>query len=393
MNLLSIKKITVVGGGYVGLSLAALLGQKKVVNLVEIDKKKVSAIKRKKCYLDDKELKNLIENTKTHINVSENLNDFINTSDIFIICLPTNYDVNAKFFDTSLIEKCLANISKAVSSATVLIKSTIPLGFTKKMNKKFKNIEIIFSPEFLREGSALADNISPSRIIVGSEEEKGHAIAELFLEFTDNNPGVFLMSSSEAESVKLFSNTYLAMRVGYFNELDSFCIDNELNTQNVIKGVCSDGRIGSDYNNPSFGYGGYCLPKDTLQLLSEFKNTPNSLIEATVATNNVRAKYIADHILRKSSGVIGIYRLTMKTNSDNLRDSAILNVLDFLKKSKRDIVIYEPLLSSGSFLGINIISDLNVFLETSSIIVSNRADQNLKNYENKLFTRDIFKNN
>ncbi|HDW9245018.1 TPA: nucleotide sugar dehydrogenase, partial [Campylobacter coli] len=306
-----------------------------------------------------------------------------------IIATPTNYDENTQYFDTKSIESVMFDIVKFNKDAIVIIKSTIPIGYTKYLKMTFAVKDIIFCPEFLREGNALYDNLYPSRIIIGSKGENAHNVAKIFSSsvLKENTPVLF-MDSSEAESVKLFSNTYLAMRVGFFNELDTFAKSNKLNTEDIISGVCADPRIGNYYNNPSFGYGGYCLPKDSKQLLSNFKDIPNALIQAIVQTNDLRKKFIIQEILSKEVDTVGFYRLIMKHESDNFRNSVMLDLINEIQKYKQ-VVIYEPLIDSKQFNGCEIENDFEKFINRIEMIVANRLDKQLTTYRDKVYTSDI----
>ena len=317
-------------------------------------------------------------------------------ADFVIVATPTNYDEELGFFDTSSVESVIEDVLKINKKATIIIKSTLPVGFTKKARKKYKTQKIIFSPEFLREGSALEDNLHPDRIIVGSKSKAAKEFGEMLREASDkssNSIKLLFLNSSESEAIKLFSNTYLAMRVSFFNELDSYCISNDFNTEEVINGVCSDNRIGKHYNNPSFGYGGYCLPKDTKQLLSNFKNVPNNIIKAIVEANTTRKDFISNMIIKKNPKVVGIYRLVMKSDSDNFRSSAIQGIMKRLKAKGIEVLVYEPELSEDNFYNSEVIRDIKSFKKRSEIIVANRLSNELIDCKDKIFTRDIFKDN
>ncbi len=385
------KKIIVVGAGYVGTSLAVLLSQKNKVILIDNNKDKINLFKDKKSPIKDKLIQDFIDHKKLNLKMHSDLNKNLNHSDLIILCLPTNYDDKSDSFDTGVLENVIFEISKNHNKAPILIKSTVPIGFTKKMNQKYSNLEIIFSPEFLREGRALIDNIEPSRIIIGSKSNTAIKIANLFLAETKNQPKVFMMNSSDAEAVKLFSNSFLALRVSFFNELDSFCLTNSLDPRNIIEGVCSDPRIGNTYNNPSFGYGGYCLPKDTKQLISNFANTPQKIFDAVVDSNILRKQFIVEKILEKKPSCVGVYRLIMKQGSDNFRESAIFDVIDNLKKNDIRVLIYEPLIDDLN--DYEITNSIDFLNNNSDIIISNRRPNENELLESNIFTRDIFGNN
>ena len=313
---------------------------------------------------------------------------YLNFVDIVFIALPTNFDKDLKSFNTSLIEQVIKNIYEINKKIKIVIKSTVPIGFTDNQKEIYQDLEIYFSPEFIRENLSIEDNISPSRIIIGSREENPEIISNILESLTNNSPEILFMPSKEAEAVKLFSNAYLANRVSFFNELDTFCLANNLNAKDIIDGVCNDQRIGNQYNNPSFGYGGYCLPKDTKQLLNLYKSTPQSLISSIVESNSIRKKYIAQTIINKNPNVVGIYKLSMKKDSDNLRESAILDILNILKTANINIIIFEP--DMNVKLDHRKIDSLQEFIDASDLIVANRIDKNLYPYKEKVFTRDIY---
>lgn len=392
------KKIIVFGMGYVGLSNAVLLAQNNEVVGIEINKEKVKLLNEKISPIKDAEIEEYLSTHNLNLNVCEANNEFAKTADFAIIATPTNFDEDKNFFDTSSVDMVLENLSKMESKATVIIKSTIPIGYTNKVKGKFENLTIIFSPEFLREGKALKDNLYPSRIIVGcnqaNEEEKAKAteFANLLAEGAiKKDMKVLLMNTLEAESVKLFSNTYLAMRVAYFNEVDDYAIKHNLNTREIVEGMCADLRIGDFYNNPSFGYGGYCFPKDTKQLKANYTGIPNSLIDSIVDSNVIRKEFIANTILEKtiSSDTIGVYRLIMKSGSDNCRSAAIFDIIQMIAP-ERKIVIYEPSIKEPPFENCEIETDLSKFKEKSDIILANRVDNDIRDQLKKVYTRDIF---
>lgn len=388
------KKISVVGSGYVGISNALLLSQKNDVTILDIDQSKVDMINCKVSPYDDKEFKDFFEQKDLRIKATINKDEAYESVDYIILALPTDFNESKNYFDTSIIEEVISDISSRSLDSVIIIKSTIPVGFTNEISSRYPSLKIIFSPEFLREGSALFDNLYPTRIIIGSSCEEAKEFASLLVEGAEKeNIQIIHTESSEAESIKLFANTYLAMRVSFFNELDSFCLLNNLNSYDVINGVCLDERIGKNYNNPSFGYGGYCLPKDTKQLLSNFKNTPQNIISAIVDSNNTRKKVISDTIISKGISIVGIYRLVMKKNSDNIRSSSIVDVIDNLKKSNVQIIIYEPEIKDDFFEGCKIENDINLFKNKSEIIVCNRLSSEIEDVKDKVFTRDIFNEN
>lgn len=387
-------KITVVGAGYVGLSLATLLSLKNKVNILEIVESKVDMINNRISPIADQEIGSYFKRENLNLEATSNYYEALDNSDLIVIATPTNYDEITHNFDTSSIEYVLDYISERSLEIPVIIKSTIPLGYTDKIKQKYKKSNICFSPEFLREGKALYDNLYPSRIIVGSSDKYALTFANLLRDASLNkNVEILTMSNKEAEAVKLFSNTYLAMRVSFFNELDTFAEINDLNTHNIIKGVSLDPRIGEGYNNPSFGYGGYCLPKDTKQLLSNFKDIPQTLVTAIVNSNQVRKEHIATQLINKNPKTVGIYRLTMKKGSDNFRDSAVFDIMNNLKNHGVEIIVYEPTISDKSFKDFKIENEINTFIDKCDIILSNRIDNLLKDYSHKVYTRDIFNEN
>lgn len=342
--------------------------------------------------IEDEDIYYYLNNKKLNLMATCDYNAAFENSKYIIICTPTNFDHKTNSFDTSSIEDVVTKIKKVNNAAVIIIKSTVPIGYTRKIKNKY-NMNIIFSPEFLREGKSLYDNLYPSRIIVGSKSNDGEKFAEILKNSSkQSNVNILYMDSDEAESVKLFSNTYLAMRVAFFNELDTFALDKGYSSKDIISGVSLDPRIGDYYNNPSFGYGGYCLPKDIKQLYSNYQNVPKILIEAIINSNNTRKKYIADYIKNQKPKTVGIYRLTMKSNSDNFRESSIIDIIQNLKTDGINVVIYEPKINDNTYLECKIINDLSKFVNMSSIILANRIDKNIKNNK-KIFTRDIFNNN
>lgn len=386
----NISNIAVVGAGYVGTSIAVMLSQSLSVKLIDIDEEKIKKLNSKISPIEDKYIQEYLDNKILDLSASNNLFQNINNFQLIIICLPTNFVESKKSFDTTLIEQVLQKIYEFGFKGACLIKSTVPIGFTQKMNKANNTNNIYFSPEFLREGQALKDNLYPSRIIIGGEDNGTQMLGSLLRRFSLNNPSILYMSSNEAESVKLFSNTYLATRIAFFNELDTFCMQNNLDSKNVIDGICLDPRIGNEYNNPSFGYGGYCLPKDTKQLHSQLDFDHNQLVEASIKSNESRIKIISETILNMELNHIGIYRITMKQGSDNHRESSMIKIIDRLRSRNIEIRIFEPSISSNEIFGLPIEHDLNSFISFSQIIIANRLDDSLKHVSKKVFTRDIF---
>lgn len=389
-------KIAVAGTGYVGLSLATLLSQKYEVVALDVIPEKVEKINNRISPIKDEYIEKYFKEKKLNLRATLDYKEALNGARFVIISTPTNYDVKTNFFDTSLvediIEKCIDVCDFA--ETTMIIKSTVPVGYTENIKKKYNINNIIFSPEFLREGNALYDNLYPSRIIIGDRSEKALEFASLLSGCAaKENIDIKYMGSTEAEAVKLFANTYLAMRVAYFNELDTYAELKGLNTKDIIDGVCSDSRIGNYYNNPSFGYGGYCLPKDTKQLLANYKDVPQNMIEAIVESNDTRKDHIANMILSKGPKIVGVYRLTMKSGSDNFRASAIQSVMKKLKEKNIDVQIYEPTLEDDVFEEYNVEHNLDTFKNTSDIIIANRFDDELENVKQKVYTRDLFRNN
>ena len=384
-------KIAVAGTGYVGLSLATLLSQNNNVIAYDIDENKVKAINNRICPINDEYIEKYFNDQYLNLKATTNYEEAFKDADYVIISTPTNYDDELNYFDTSNVEDVIKKVISVNTNANIVIKSTVPVGFTESTKKKYNTDKIMFSPEFLREGNALYDNLYPSRIIVGATTEAAAEFATLLMEsaLKDDIP-VRFMNSTEAEAVKLFSNTYLALRVSYFNELDTFAELKGLETKDIVEGVCLDPRIGDFYNNPSFGYGGYCLPKDTKQLLTNCNDIPNALIEAIVDSNDARKKHIARMILKENPKVVGVYRLIMKTNSDNFRASAIQGIINILKDKDVDIVIYEPTIKENTFNGFEIVHDLKLFKNISDIIIVNRKDTVLDDVKQKVYTRDIF---
>ena len=384
-------KIAVAGTGYVGLSIATLLAQHNEVVALDIIQEKVDMINNHISPIKDKEIEEFLANKQLNLRATLDYKDAFEGAEFIVISTPTNYDDEKNFFDTSSVEDIIKKVISMGIDTTMVVKSTIPVGFIKSVKEKYGINNIMFSPEFLREGKALYDNLYPSRIIVGEKSERAEKFAELLKEGAIKKDVVVkFMDSTEAEAVKLFSNTYLALRVAYFNELDTYAEIKGLNTKDIIEGVGLDPRIGSHYNNPSFGYGGYCLPKDTKQLLANYDNVPQNLIRAIVRSNRTRKKHITEMIMRRDPEVVGIYRLTMKTDSDNFRASAIQGIIERLKDEDVEIIIYEPTLKASEFNGCRVVNDFEEFAEDSDVILANRLESALENVKDKVYTRDLY---
>ncbi len=392
------SNVVVVGMGYVGMSMAVLLSQKHRVTAVDVVQEKVDLVNNKISPIVDREISEYLANKNLNLFATTNLEQAILGADFVIVATPTNYDDELNKFNTNSVDNVLKIVTEINKNAIIVIKSTIPMGYTNRAISSLNNKNIIFCPEFLREGKALYDNLYPSRIIVGVQNgnekivEKANQFAQILKESSLNeNVEISVVQPTEAEAVKLFANTYLAMRVAFFNELDTFAYLNGLNTQEIIEGVCLDGRIGNFYNNPSFGYGGYCLPKDSKQLLASFEGVPSDLIKAIVDSNKTRKHFIADSILKLKPKKVGIFRLTMKADSDNFRSSSIQDVMKILAEKGVEVVIYEPILNSIEFNGYKVIADIEEFKNSCEVIIANRDSELLKDVKDKVFTRDIYK--
>lgn len=383
-------KITIVGTGYVGLSNAVLLAQQHTVTALDIDEHKINKINQRQSPIDDKEIENFLARKELDLFATTDKVQAYTDADYILIATPTNYDTDTNCFDTSSVEAVIKDIMAINADALIIIKSTIPVGFTQKTKKKLGIENLLFAPEFLREGKALYDNLYPSRIIVGEQSERAEVFAKMAAECAvKEDIHILLTNSAEAEAIKLFANTYLALRVSYFNELDTYALVHGLNTEQIIKGICLDPRVGDFYNNPSFGYGGYCLPKDTQQLLANYKNVPQNLIKAVVQSNNTRKEFIANDIISSNPKVVGIYRLIMKAGSDNFRASAIQGIIKHLKKLGTTVIIYEPKCDDDGFLECEVIHNLNDFKTKSDVIVANRISKELEDSLDKIYTRDL----
>ena len=384
-------KITIVGSGYVGMSLSVMIAQKHTVTVLDIDKYRVEKINKKLSTISDTEIEDFLTNKKLSLTATLSKEIAYKNADFIIVATPTNYDDKKNYFDTSSVDKVVQDSLDFNSKATIIIKSTIPVGHTEFLQKKFSSKKIIFSPEFLREGQALIDNLNPSRIVIGSSCNLGKKFAKILAECADKkNIKLLFMSSTEAEALKLFANTYLAMRVSFFNELDTYALSKSLDPKNIIDGICYDERIGHGYNNPSFGYGGYCLPKDTKQLLANFDNIPQELISSIISSNSTRKDFLAEQILKDSPKTIGFYRLIMKEGSDNFRSSSIKGIIKRLNDKSLNIIIYEPELLETKYLGNKVIKDFSEFELISDLIVTNRISDELLDIDTNVFSRDLY---
>lgn len=387
-------KISVFGLGYVGLANALLLSQNEQVKAYDIVDEKVDMLQKGKSPIVDKEIETFLKRDDLQIEFTTSFEESVKFADYLLIATPTDYDEEKNYFNTSTVEDVIQRALDIRSDSTFIIKSTVPVGYTESIRQKFGTNNIIFSPEFLREGKALYDDLYPSRIIIGEDSDRGLEVANMFKENTlKEDISVLRVHSTEAEAIKLFSNTYLAMRVAYFNELDTYALSRNLNAKEIIEGVGLDPRIGSHYNNPSFGYGGYCLPKDSKQLLANYNDVPQNIMTAIVDANQTRKDFIADQIIHKVPKVVGIYRLTMKTDSDNFRQSAIQGIMKRIKAKGIEVIVYEPNLKDEKFFNSEVIRSLSDFKKEADVIVSNRMDSDLKDVKDKVYTRDIFGKN
>lgn len=383
-------KIAIAGMGYVGLSNGVLLAKHNDVVITDILKEKVDALENKKTPIKDKDIERAL-GEELSLHATTDMYDAYRNADYVLVCTPTSYDPQKNAFNTRSVEAVIANVLAMNPKAAIVIRSTVPVGYTKAINHRFETKNILFAPEFLREGKALYDNLYPSRIVVGDQGEKGKAFANLLAQSAkkDNVP-ILLTRSTEAEAIKLFANTYLAMRVAYFNELDSYAEIRGLNTEQIIKGVGFDPRIGSHYNNPSFGYGGYCLPKDTQQLLANYESVPQNMMSAIVDANRTRKDHIAQQILKRHPKTVGIYRLTMKTDADNFRESAVQGVMKRIKAKGIEVLVYEPSLQTTHFFNSEVIENLETFKKRSELIIANRWAKDIEDVSEKVYTRDLF---
>ena len=385
------RKISIIGMGYVGCGNALALAQHSQVSIVDIDQEKVSNFNAGRLPINDAYAQKFLDQQELDISSTTDLNECIKDSSFVILALPTNFDESLMKYDTQILDEVAENVLRNNNTATIIIKSTVDIGHTEYLKQSLDTQRIIFSPEFLREGHALEDSLHPSRIIIGGKDSASQKFSELMLAaIDDTSTPVLMMESSEAESVKLFANTYLAMRVAFFNELDSFCLDNQIGSKEVINGVCLDRRIGSYYNNPSFGFGGLCLPKDSMQLLQRFKDTPGSIIQATQDSNKERAVFLVDQIAILQPKTVGVYRLAMKSGSDNSRNAAIFKIIEGLLEKNITIIIYDDSINSIQLEGVILVRDFETFTNNSDLIIANRFDDQIQPFSNKVFSRDIF---
>ena len=391
---MSSQRIAVAGIGYVGLSLAVLLSRANEVVAIDLDQSKVDKVNNRVSPIEDVEISRFFAEEELHLTATTDSVSAISSADIVIVATPTNYDSDADTFDTSSVESVISLVLEHNPGALIVVKSTVPVGFTERVRAQFGSDNIVFSPEFLREGKALYDNLHPSRIIVGEKSDRARAFAQLLADASlDADPPILLTASTEAEAIKLFANTYLALRVAYFNELDTFSAINGLDARAVIEGVSFDPRIGTGYNNPSFGYGGYCLPKDTKQLLANYREVPQSTIRAAVEANELRKDFIASDILARTPKTVGVFRLIMKAGSDNFRESSIIGVIERIRATGTEVIVYEPNLDGDSFDEFELVKDFDEFVSRSDVVVANRETPQLAGIGAKLYTRDLFGDN
>ena len=386
-------KISIIGAGYVGMSLALVLSRSNYVTILDINQDRVNAINNRESFFKDEKIEIFLQNQSINLQAVSSQNESFRKSELFLICTPTDFDENTQSFNTNDIKQIVKDILSFSPNALIVIKSTIPIGFINKLQERYSTENIFYSPEFLREGFALEDNLHPSRIVIGSRSKKAKLFGQLMLQASDiDDVPILFTDPKEAEAIKLFANTYLAMRIAFFNELDSLSMQIDLNAESIINGISADSRIGHYYNNPSFGYGGYCLPKDSKQLLSSFKqtNTPQSLMEATVKSNEKRKKFIAEMIIKERPNKVGIYRLLMKSNSDNTRSAAIFDIISIINEIGIQIIIYEPSITDANWNSFKVEKNLDKFKKQSDLILANRVDDSLKDIQKKVFTRDIF---